>query len=188
VLEDVARFIGVDFEHRRLPPDILVDRIGRVLAVARSHVRQLPPEAMDRKLPGRDRSYRELAHHIFRIPEAFLEVAAGGRFTVESLNVLPPAEMRTPEQLDRYGAGVAAAVEAWWPAETDRLCAREVETYYGRKPLHVVLERTTWHSAQHTRQLEMVLGLLALPPSRPLGAAELAGLPLPENVWDNAAA
>jgi hypothetical protein len=50
--------------------------------------------------------------------------------------------------------------------------------------VHVVLERTVWHPAQHTRQLMLVLESLGIAPERPLGAADLAGLPLPEKAWD----
>ena len=57
-------------------------------------------------------------------------------------------------------------------------------TYYGEQPLHEVLERTTWHAAQHVRQVMMVLDSLDITPDRPLTAADLAGLPLPEQVWD----
>jgi hypothetical protein len=69
-------------------------------------------------------------------------------------------------------------------AQSDRQCLAEVETYFGRKTIHVVLERTTWHSTQHTRQLGMVLRMLDIRPEDPLTPADLAGLPLPENVWD----
>jgi len=48
-----------------------------------------------------------------------------------------------------------------------------------------VLERTTWHSAQHTRQLMMVLNKLDIKPDGPLLTDDLSGLPLPDQVWDN---
>ncbi len=43
---------------------------------------------------------------------------------------------------------------------------------------------TTWHAAQHVRQVMMVLDGPDIAPERPLTAADLAGLPLPEQVWD----
>jgi hypothetical protein len=60
-----------------------------------------------------------------------------------------------------------------------------VETYYGARSMHEVLERTAWHSAQHTRQLMMLLDMLRIAPNGPLAPADLAGLPLPERVWDD---
>jgi hypothetical protein len=57
-------------------------------------------------------------------------------------------------------------------------------TYWGDQPLHLVLERTTWHSAQHARQLMVVIESLGLAIDGPLTAADLAGLPLPASAWD----
>ena len=49
-----------------------------------------------------------------------------------------------------------------------------------------MLERTCWHSGQHTRQLMLVLSdALGLSPDRPLRDEDFAGLPMPEQVWDN---
>jgi hypothetical protein len=59
-----------------------------------------------------------------------------------------------------------------------------VKTYWGPQSLHEVLERTTWHSCQHVRQVMMILETLGIPPDHPLTQADLAGLPLPEKVWD----
>ena len=51
--------------------------------------------------------------------------------------------------------------------------------------MHEVLERTCWHSGQHTRQLMLVLEKLGIQPDGALGDAAFAGLPMPKNVWDN---
>ena len=50
--------------------------------------------------------------------------------------------------------------------------------------MHEVLERTAWHAAQHTRQLALILESFGIEADRPLSAADLAGLPVPEEVWD----
>jgi len=60
-----------------------------------------------------------------------------------------------------------------------------VDTWYGPQTLHAVLERCTWHSAQHARQLMMVLASLGIPAEDPLTTDDLAGLPLPAEVWDS---
>jgi hypothetical protein len=94
-----------------------------------------------------------------------------------------PANL-TPEDLARYGEGVLQRAKAWWAAHPDKSCAQPTPTYFGEHPLHIVLERTVWHPAQHTRQLMLVLESLGIAPDRPLSAADLAGLPLPEKAWD----
>ena len=55
----------------------------------------------------------------------------------------------------------------------------------GEQTLHEFLERSVWHAAQHTRQLQLVVEKLGLTPDPPLTVAQLAGLPLPDNVWDD---
>jgi len=59
-----------------------------------------------------------------------------------------------------------------------------VPTYFGDQTLHQVLERCVWHSAQHARQLMMVLHLLGVDAVEPLTPADFADLPMPEGVWD----
>jgi len=52
------------------------------------------------------------------------------------------------------------------------------------QPLHLLYERSTWHSAQHTRQLAAVLERFNITPDKPLTKEDLAGLPLPERLWE----
>ena len=54
----------------------------------------------------------------------------------------------------------------------------------GDMKAHELFERTTWHSAQHCRQLMAALERLGIPPDGPLTAENLAGLPLPEKLWE----
>jgi len=72
----------------------------------------------------------------------------------------------------------------WWGAEQDKTLSYLAPTYYGARPMHDVLERTAWHAAQHTRQLILMLQTYGVEPDGPLTANELAGLPLPDEVWD----
>ena len=63
--------------------------------------------------------------------------------------------------------------------------AAPADVYYGEQTVHEFLERTAWHCAQHTRQLQLVVERLGFTPDRTLESAELEGLPLPANVWDD---
>jgi hypothetical protein len=47
------------------------------------------------------------------------------------------------------------------------------------------MERTAWHSGQHTRQLMLVLEKLGIAPNQPMTDADFAGLPMPREIWDN---
>jgi hypothetical protein len=50
--------------------------------------------------------------------------------------------------------------------------------------MHQLFERSTLHSAQHTRQMIAILERFGIEPAGRLSADNLAGLPLPERVWD----
>lgn len=185
-LEDVSRFIGRKFSSKRLPPEELVDKWLAVLRAAQRHVQQLPATRLgERAVHSRDRSIRDLAYHVYQIPDAFLQALEHG---VEDLtavyNAPPPAAVKTVEDIAAYGAQVEKKLEAWWRALPDKSCRRTVRTYYGVRPLHELLERCTWHSAQHARQIISVLERLGIPAKEPLTAADYAGLPMPKGLWE----
>ena len=183
---DVADFLELDVDAGPvLSPPELMDRLDMVLSAAQRFWRQMPDDALSRKLPNRDRSYRVLAHHIFRIPEAFLEMAEGATLTYEMLTVGPPDDMRTVGQVTAYGQEIRDRLKSWWRGLEDVTGDQRVPTYYGDQSLHEVLERTTWHAAQHVRQTMMILEQLGIAPEQPLTAEDLAGLPVPEKVWDD---
>ena len=138
-------------------------------------------------LPGRPRSYRQLAYHIFQIPDVFLNhVEHDAPYTYEALISKLPPELKTKDDLLEYGSRVRARLNPWWETtghETD--FGQPGNVYYGDVTLHEVLERTAWHSSQHTRQLMLTLEKLGSTPDRPLTDADFAGLPMPKSVWDN---
>jgi len=187
-LADVAELIGIGYDATpQLSPDELVGRLDQVLAAAARLVRQIPADALEQDMRDRKRSLRQLSYHIFRIVEAFLDVTieAGETLELDHLNATVPDDMRTTDQIAEYGEGVRGRLRAWWDKETDRSCARTVPVYWGDQPLHHVLERTTWHPAQHVRQVTALLEETGIAPDGPLTADDLAGLPLPQQVWDD---
>ncbi|HWM41059.1 MAG TPA: DinB family protein [Burkholderiales bacterium] len=185
-LEDVSRFIGRKFELERLPPRTLMEKWLHVLRAAQRHARQIPATRLrERAVHNRDRSIRDLAYHVYQIPDAFLQALEDG---VEDLtavyNAPPPAAVKTVADIAAYGAQVEKKLEAWWSALPDKSCRRTVTTYYGERPLHELLERCTWHSAQHARQILSVLERLGVEPQGRLTAADYAGLPMPKGLWE----
>jgi glutaredoxin len=185
-LEDVSRFVGREFRADRLPPEILMDKWLRVLAAAQRHVMQFPRARLaERATPGRDRSIRDLAYHVHQIPEAFLEaVEHGDPELAGHYNQPPPAGIETPGQIRDFGQKIEKRLRAWWAALPDRSCRQTVKTYYGERPLHELLERSAWHSAQHARQLIAVLERFGIAAEDPLTAQDYAGLPLPAGLWE----
>ena len=185
VLADVARLAGVKGPGQAgLTPAQYVEKWLFVLEAAQRFVRQIPADRLDeRAVANRDRSVRYLAFHIFRIGEALLEVTEGTELSVELPNVPPDETMRTGDDIARYGARVTGRIRRWWASNADKSCANRVATYYGDQPFSSVVERSSWHSAQHLRQLMALLERWGIAPDTPVTAADLAGLPLPEGVW-----
>ena len=187
-LEDVAEFVGLQGTgHAPLPPEILIAKWVAVLRAAQRYIRQIPAERLeDRVIHNRDRSIRLMGHHIFRIGEAFLETAIDGvEYWANNAN-LPPADGTCTKgaEISAYGASVIERIETWWTRLENKSCLQKVKTFYGTPPMHQLLERSTWHSAQHTRQLVAVLERFGLEPNGRLSAGELSGLPLPEGLWE----
>lgn len=187
-MEDVAEFVGLQGSgHSPLPAEALFDKWITVLRASQRYVRQIPnPRLTERAIQNRDRSIRLLGHHIFRIGEAFLETAMEDvEYRTNNANV-PPADgsCLTGVEIAAYGDRIIKRIESWWIRLEDKSCRQKVRTFYGTPPLHQLFERSTWHSAQHARQMIAVLERLGIEPDNRLTAEDLAGLPLPERIWE----
>jgi glutaredoxin len=188
VLRDVARVAGIPWGGASmLPVPEMCDRLVEIQTTAQRLFAQIPDAALGTLLPRRPRSYAQLAYHIFNIADAFLEHEVQGLPLKEGVyGRVPPPEMNTKAKILTYGQGVLERFRSWWdgPGQTTDF-SRKAQVYYGDVTLHEYLERTTWHSGQHVRQLVMVLGILGIEPDRPPSKETLAGLPMPDKVWDD---
>jgi hypothetical protein len=181
----VVRFLGLnEATGPVLSPLQLVQRLDRFLDAAIRIIPQMPDEKLSTEVPNRPRSYRVLGHHIFRVPETFLEVAAGATLVYDSLTSRPPQAMQTTADIVEYGAGVRRRLADWWEAKADKSASEVVQTYYGPQMLHEYLERTTWHVGQHVRQWVMLLEMSGIAAQQPPMQADFADLPMPAQVWD----
>ena len=189
VFRDVAKVAGFEYgEHKMLPPEEIKDKVLMILDAVQRYLAQIPDEKLDVVLPGRPRSYRQLVYHVFDIPKVFLDrVEHDAPYTYEALKSILPDDMTTKDDLLDYGRGNRERFAAWWEREgvsTD--FEQPGKVYYGDVNLHEVLERTGWHSGQHTRQIILMLcEKLGIEPDGTLDDADFAGLPMPKNVWDN---
>ncbi len=181
----VVKFLGLDEATGPvLSPAGLIERLDLFVRTAIRIVPQMPDALLSTEVPNRPRSYLVLGHHLFRIPEGMMEVAAGATLTNDMLTGGPAANMRTSTALAGYGQLVLAELHAWWDPKTDKTARQVVQTYYGPQLLHELMERTTWHCAQHVRQWFMLLDMAAIPPVATLDDAAFHGLPMPSSVWD----
>jgi glutaredoxin len=188
VLRDVARVAGIPWGGAQmLAPDQLATRLVTIQQAAQRLFAQIPDDKLTCLLPHRPRSYAQLAYHTFNIADAFLEHEVQGLPLEEGVyGRVPPPEMDSKAKILAYGADVLARFQAWWsgPGQAADF-TRKASVYYGEVTLHEFLERTTWHSGQHVRQIMMVLGMLGIAPDGPIGQEAFAGLPMPDKVWDD---
>jgi hypothetical protein len=185
MLQPFAKLAGLPMPGAQLTPQQIFDKYKIVFAAGQRLARQFPQERFREKvIPNRDRQIRTLCYHIFRIGEAFLEAYAGAEYGAKIADNEPPESMQTGDQVAQYGAGVWKKYEAWWGGLEDKSLPKVLDTYYGDTPAAQVFERVCWHSAQHCRQLAHVLERMDIKPEGALTQQDLAGLPLPERLFE----
>jgi hypothetical protein len=181
----VVKFLGLnEATGPVLSPAQLIERLQLFLGAAERFIAQMPDDRLTVEVPNRPRTYRVLGHHIFRIAETFLEVAAGAPLAYDSLTAAPPEAMQHTAEIVAYGGDVHRRLVVWWDAKADKTGHETVQTYYGPQLLHEYLERTTWHVGQHVRQWMMLLRMADIEPDSPLGDDAFTSLPMPSSVWD----
>ena len=189
VFRDVAKVAGFVYGgHKMLTPEQIKDKVLQNVAAATRYLRQIPEDKLDNLLPGRPRSYRQLVYHVINIADVFLNrVEHDTPYTYDALKSVLPATMKTKQDLIDYGTAVHDRFAAWWDRDGKSTDFKQPgKVYYGEVTLHEVLERTGWHTGQHTRQIILMLReKLGIEPDQPLTDADFAGLPIPKNVWDN---
>jgi hypothetical protein len=181
----VVKFLGLnEATGPVLSPTQLMERLQLFVQTAIRIVPQMPDALLTTDVPNRPRSYLALGHHLFRIPQGMLEVAAGATLTNDMLTGGPTANMHTSAALGVYGQSVLDELHAWWDPKADKTGREIVQTYYGPQLLHELMERMTWHCGQHVRQWFMLLGMAKIVPVVTLDNSAFADLPMPTSVWD----
>lgn len=186
-LPQVAEFLGLAADvPKRLPADVLMSRWTYFLETAYAATAQIPPQHLAlRPVPERDRSVRALAYHIFQVPEAFIATVVDGLedWTIIA-NEPAPKTVQSVEDILAYARRMTARLQQWWRELNDKTCQWPVKTFYGEQPAVELLERQTWHSAQHARQLQTVLESFQVPLTNTIKASAYEGLPMPAGLWD----
>lgn len=181
-LKEIADLIGFDYDApEMLSRDELKARFDTVASTLCRLIAQIPPEGLEYKSDDRDRTMRSLAGHAGSIMRAFLDVYEGETFNTKL--IWAPDSVQTIEDLIAWAQQTKSMFDEWWSSQGyDDPLDRVVDTFWGHHTLHEVFERCVWHPAQHTRQVALFLERLGIVPDRPLSAADLAGLPLPDRI------
>jgi hypothetical protein len=181
--QQIIDFLGLNEDGGpQLSTDELAARIDKFLTAALELIPLMPHDRLGMHVPGRPRSYRTLAYHLFRVVDAFLGANQGVTLVQAMFREEPEPDAGT-DSLVAYGTTVRQRFRDWW-AKADTSPAKTLQTYYGPQTLHELMERTTWHSGQHVRQYMMLLETEGISHHRPLLPADFAKLPMPQNVWD----
>ena len=195
-IDDVARFVGIDTHRNRLSSQALLARLDALLALSASIVAVIPEARLGDQIPQRPRSYADIAYHVGMITQGFLDAADERRrdqamqrlsLTYEHFERTPAVAMQNATALPQWLQQCRVQLADWGRTVAARDDTATLQTYYGVRPMHGVLERTAWHVAQHVRQLDFiateVLHLGAAAACR-LPAELLDGLPVPAGIWD----
>ena len=158
-------------------------RLDRILEYAQAALREAPPALLEVKSPGRDRTLRDLAYHVFRVAAAFVDCLEQERFLAEWFAEPAPPDTQTGERLAEHGGAVRERLGSWFAAAPKGCYETMAQTYYGEQRVHDLLERTTWHAGQHVRQVYSLLEDNGEAPTVALDPGVFRGLPLPEQMW-----
>ena len=178
----LAELVGVRHQApKKLGPTELAERMDIILAATQRAIRQIPREHLGMKYPGRDRTVHQLGFHLFRVAASFVDTREQGHLTADWFEENPPAEMVDGAAVARYGGAVRTRLAAYFGRPA--WCDGAVSTYYGPQSAPDFMERTTWHTAQHLRQIYWFLDQMGVEAEAPLTDADLEGLPFPKEVW-----
>jgi hypothetical protein len=181
--KQIVDFLGLtEKSGPELSTDELAARVTKFMDAALELIPLMPADRLDTHVPGRPRSYRTLAFHLFRVVDAFLDANENVTLVQAMFREEPDPHAGT-DALVAYGTKVRDRFRTWWRAG-DTAPSKTLQTYYGPQSLHELMERTTWHSGQHVRQYMMLLEKEGVTHHRPLVAADFTKLPMPQNVWD----
>lgn len=184
-LDDVAKFVGIDNVVEVLPPEVLMERWKKIMQIATHTISKIPASMLNElPAPPRARTVRDVAYHIFQVPDAYLQVVIDGLedWTVVA-NVDAPPDLGIPDIL-AYAEDKKKRVAQWWDTLEDRSCKQPLKMFYGVHSMHSFLERSVWHTAQHTRQILWWCKENGISVEQQLTEEILQGLPVPKGLWE----
>lgn len=179
-LRSVAQLLNFPYDDEpQLSPSALKHRLVALLKWLDDFSQSCPMDLHNLKIEGRERSLWDIVEHIVEISRIYKAVAANQRqFDASAADANSTTHYTVLSVLGEINRLIDQIEQEKCNYD------KELDTYFGHATLHWVLERTTWHTAQHLRQLEdMVLrsGMDTIPS---LDKSLLTELPLPTSVWD----
>ena len=179
-LQQVAGLVGLDYDSSpALSPSQLKVRQVALLSILDSALERIPESAHEIKIPGRDRTVWNLVEHMCEIACVYQRVVEGASAFDAAAADAVVTGASTDVQLHSSISSLTSKLSAESPDYEKR-----IETYFGSASLHYVLERCTWHIAQHLRQLTSLMRDIDTSIMPEIEVKLLDGLPIPLEVWD----
>jgi len=179
-----AELLGIPYsETIKLAPAVLAQRLDIVLDTNQQLMGVVPERHLNWRPPERNRTLRNLGYHVFRLSLAFVDGMDLGEFPESWLLDEAPDDLSDGPAIARYGALVRGRIAGWFEGASPSEFSRVIRVYYGPQSGHDLLERTTWHAAQHLRQLYALCERLEITPPAPMPTDAFKGLPLPDALW-----
>lgn len=127
---EIVAFLGLQEKSGPdLSPAELQARLDKFMTAAIGLLPLMPYERLHIHVPGRPRSYRALAFHLFRVVAAFLDAERGTTLVQAAFREEPAADADM-QSVAAYGASVQERFRNWW-AQGDTAATRQLSTYYG---------------------------------------------------------
>ncbi len=172
--------IGVDYDSKpQLSPAVLRTRQITFLQLLDEVLDRVPDSLHEEKIPGRDRTVWNLIEHMCEIARVYQSVAEGSLVFDATAADAEVTGNSTRVQLHSTISDLTRALSS-----ENHDYDREIETYFGFASLHYVLERCTWHIAQHLRQLASLIRSMDETIMTEINPRLLDRLPIPIEVWD----
>ena len=188
-LEIVNEFLNITEELPKRETEFLFKKWISLLNTGIGYLETCPPEELRANvLPGRDRPVGELAYHAFQIVDAFLHcMKSGEREWLDRASgaVKMDVALSKPLLLD-FARKTTTELERYWndgATEYKDVDASDRPFEGDLRTTHEFLDRSSWHSAQHLRQVATVLTRdgVALVPA--WGDDMVKGLGVPNALW-----
>lgn len=179
-LQAVAHLLQIPFDAKPdLEPKALRNRLIYFLDWLVEFVQILPSEFHDLTIQGRKRTLWEIVEHVVELSQIYRAVATTNTsFDLQATDAVPESNYSIPQLCQE----IRKLRKHYATEQVDY--SKAIDAYYGETSLHLILERTAWHTGQHLRQLDSLLTTSSDSYHSSLDSKQFEGLPIPNNVWD----
>jgi len=186
-LEAVTAFVGKAKTDRVVQkPAFYLEKWLFLLAVGRSYLDAVPQEVLERDvIKERKRAIGELVYHVYQIPKAFVHCMRHNDPDWLFLSS-GPAEMDialTKPRLRQYAQEATEQLTNYWNGGQTDFKIQPMTLDKGLKTSMELLDRSSWHSAQHLRQIVSALEREGVALTPAWDAGFYSGLNVPEQLW-----